>query len=139
MFGITNDPHHVAAGVSTLQEKLRQRRRHLGMTYDQLAARSGISSATAKRIITGEIAAASLGHVVALASAMGLSLVPKDEASAEAMKERAARDQAIRLVKMVQGTSALESQAVSDEEADRLARQSFHRLMAGPPRRIWAQ
>ncbi len=125
--------------IPAIQQKLQQRRRQLGMSYAQLAARSGVSPATAKRMINGDIAAASLGHVVALAAAMGLSLVSREEESAEAMKERAAREQARRLVKMVQGTSALESQAVSDEEAERLARQSFHRLMVGSPRRIWAQ
>lgn len=128
----------IAAIMLAIQQKLRQRRRQLGITYAQLAARSGVSPATAKRIVNGDISAVSIGHVVAVATVMGLSLIAAEDATAESVKERAAREQARRLVKMVQGTSALESQAVSDKEADRLTRQSVHRLMAGPPRRIWA-
>jgi len=38
---------------------------------------------------------------------------------------------------MVQGTSALESQAVDSETYRQMVRQTMHELMAGSRRRLW--
>lgn len=125
--------------MSTLQAKLRKRRKELGIPYEDLAARSGVSVATAKRMLSGSLESATLKHIAAVASAMGMSLEIREESPAVDLKEEAARQQASRLVRMVQGTSALEAQAVDDRQLDKMQRESVHRLMAGSPRRIWAQ
>ncbi len=39
---------------------------------------------------------------------------------------------------MVQGTSALESQAVDAATYQRLIEKSVHELLAGSPRRLWS-
>lgn len=123
----------------TLQQQLQKRRQELGIPYLDLAARSGISIATAKRIVCGELENASLKHISAVAEVMGLSIEMREERSAFQTKEIAAAGQAERLVRMVQGTSTLEAQAVSEDQLDKMRRESVHRLMAGSPRRIWAQ
>jgi transcriptional regulator with XRE-family HTH domain len=122
-----------------LQEILQKRRTEIGIPYPDLAARSGVSVATAKRILCGQIERASLAHVEAVAKVMGVSLVPREDSPAHKVKERAAYQQANRLVRMVQGTSALESQALDSKQAEQLAHESVHRLMAGSPRRVWAR
>jgi transcriptional regulator with XRE-family HTH domain len=124
--------------MAIVLERMRKRRKELGIPYVDLAARSGVSVATVKRIFSGQLGRATLAHVDAVAEAMGLSLSVREVCPAEEFKERAAREKAARLVRMVQGTSTLEAQAVSKKHAKRLARESVHRLMAGSPRRVWA-
>lgn len=124
--------------MTILLEKMRKRRRELGISYVDLAARSGVSVATVKRILSGQVGGASLSHVDAVAQAMGLSLSAREVCPADEFKERAAREKAARLVRMVQGTSALEAQAISEKHAKRLTNESIHRLMAGSPRRVWS-
>jgi len=124
--------------MTTIGQTLSRRRRELGIPFDDLAVRSGVSVATVKRILGGQIGKASFEHVARVAEAMGVSLVTR-QTPAAAVKRAAARRQAERLVGMVQGTSGLEGQAISDKAAEALVRQSVRRLLAGPPRRVWAQ
>jgi hypothetical protein len=42
------------------------------------------------------------------------------------------------IARMVQGSSALESQAVDSDTYRQMVRQSVHELMAGPRRRLWS-
>jgi transcriptional regulator with XRE-family HTH domain len=125
--------------MANLQERLKTRRNELGIPFPDLAARSGVSIATVKRILGGSFDRASFKHVAAIATAMGLDLDLREHCSARQVKERVAKQQAMRLVNMVQGTSALESQAVSSDQLENMVSESFNRLMAGPSRRVWAQ
>jgi transcriptional regulator with XRE-family HTH domain len=124
--------------MNPLQQQLAKRRKELGIPYAALAARSGVSVATAKRILSGQLGNASFDHVAAIARAMGLALGLVEESSATDYREEAARQQARRLVRMVQGTAGLEAQAVDAKAAKKMERESVHRLMAGSPRRVWA-
>lgn len=53
-------------------------------------------------------------------------------------RKQAAREKAVRIAKMVQGTSALEAQAVSSDQYERLIDRSYHELLSGSPRRLWS-
>ena len=125
--------------MAALQFKLQKRRRELGMTYSDLAVRSGVSLATVKRIFGDDMAAASLKHIAALAEAMGLTLDMREDISSDEFKEQAAVKQADRLVRMVLGTSALEAQPVSDKQKESMKRDAVRRLLVGSSRRLWAR
>jgi transcriptional regulator with XRE-family HTH domain len=125
--------------MSILQAKLQNRRKQLGIPYEDLAARSGVSVATAKRILTGHFESASFKHVAAIAETMGLSLDMREESPAFAVRQRAAEQQATRLVRMVMGTSALEAQQISEDQARTLVQESVLRLLQGSPRQVWAK
>lgn len=130
----------MVADLINLSDRLDARRRELGMTYPALAARSGVSEPTVKRILTDSAGAAqraSFAHVAAIALALGMPL-DAQPLDADDFRAAAAREKAERIARMVQGTSALEAQAVDQAAYRRLVERSYHELLAGPPRRLWS-
>lgn len=117
---------------------LEQRRRQLGISRPALAKRSGLSQSTVTRMLSGHLEQASLASVRSLAAAMGIRLATAEEADVQKLREQAAQEKARRLVGLVQGTSALEAQAVDDKSLEQMIRQTVHDLMAGSNRRLWA-
>ncbi|MFZ4431534.1 MAG: helix-turn-helix domain-containing protein [Phycisphaerales bacterium] len=118
--------------------RLKHRREALGMSHATVAARSGVSEPTVKRILGGQLAEASFANVVAIAEALGMT-VGLGETDAEELCRQQARRKAEQIARLVQGTSALESQAVDQTAYERLVERSFHELMAGSRRRLWAE
>jgi len=107
------------------------------MTYSSLAERSGVSEPTVKRILAGRLAEASFENVAAIAEALGMPLLA-DPVDIDAFCERAAQEKAQRAARLVQGTSALEAQAVDQEQYRRLVERSVQELLTGPRRQLWA-
>ena len=106
--------------MSTTQplfEKLENRRRELGLSQSALAERCGVSLPTVHRVLSGHSLSASFENTVAIARALGMELDAVPVVPADEFLERQARKKAERLVGMVQGTSALEAQAVSSRQS----------------------
>ena len=118
-------------------ERLQTRRKMLGIGFQSLALRSGVSIPTVKRIFGGQIAAASFGNIAAIAEALGLSF-ELGESSVDALCRQQARKKAMQVARLVQGTSALESQAVGKDAYKRMVEKSFREILAGPKRKLWA-
>ena len=118
-------------------ERLQTRRKMLGIGIQSLASRSGVSIPTVKRIFGGQIAAASFGNIAAIAEALGLSF-ELGESSVDALCRQQARKKAMQVARLVQGTSALESQAVGKDTYKRIVEKSFREILAGPKRKLWA-
>jgi transcriptional regulator with XRE-family HTH domain len=123
--------------LPNLSSRLSDRRRSLGMTFPALAERSGVSEPTAKRILAGGVAEASFEKVAAIAEALGMPLT-SEPIDADDFREQVAREKARRVARLVQGTSALESQAVDDVQYERLVERSVRELLTGSRRRLWA-
>ena len=124
---------------SLIFAELDLRRRELKMPAAVLAKRSGLSLPTVQRILSGRHLNATWANVVALAAALGEEVVLRPMATSEDLREQQARRKAERLVKMVQGTSALEAQAVEKERLEQMVRRSLHELLAGPARKLWRE
>jgi transcriptional regulator with XRE-family HTH domain len=107
------------------------------MSVAALAERSGVSMPTVKRILGGQIGEASFAKVAAIVQALGVS-IDLDETDADELCRRQARLKAEQIARLVQGTSALESQAVDSETYNRLVEKSYHELLAGSRRRLWS-
>lgn len=122
-----------------LFEKLESRRRELGLSQSALAERSGVSLPTVQRILSGHSAAASFENTVAIAQAVGMQLDAVPIFPAQEILEQQARKKAERLVDMVQGTSALEAQAVSARHLGQMVKKTVQELLAGSRRRLWAE
>lgn len=120
-------------------QALDTRRRELGMGYAFLAQRSGVSLPTVQRILSGNHATASFANVTAVADALGLRLKFSPRDRVEKLRRRQARRKAKRLVRMVQGTSGLEGQAVDPDTVRRLEERTVHELLAGSARRLWGE
>ncbi|MCA9274968.1 MAG: helix-turn-helix domain-containing protein [Phycisphaerales bacterium] len=116
---------------------LRARRRELGMTFEILADRSGVSVSTLKRMLASTASDASMSDTLAVAQALGVTLSARMP-SAEEFREEQAHAKARKLVRMVQGTSALESQGVDDDHIRRMIERTVRDLLNGPRRKLWA-
>ncbi len=120
-----------------------QRRRDLGMPWDALAARSGVSRATVCRLLKDRQTTASLQNVLAVAEALGISIQVDDGVlrsnaiDLEDFIEQQAERQARRLVGMVRGTMGLEGQALAEEESLPLIKKTKRKLLGGPLKNLW--
>ena len=126
------------AALSLTHRLLADRRRQLGMSHAALAAQSGVSEPTVKRILGGKLAEASFENVRAVAEALGVTLAVQ-EIDVDELRRRQARGKAERLVRYVQGNSALEGQGVDDATRERLVERTYHELMAGSGRGLWGE
>jgi transcriptional regulator with XRE-family HTH domain len=117
--------------------QLDHRRRELGMTYETLAQRSGVSVMTVKRMLRKGIEHATFANVAAVAAALGVDIRFVAEQSAFQFRQQAANKAARRIVSLVQSSSALEAQAVDSQGVDEMISQTVHDLMSGPKRNVW--
>ena len=122
---------------------LDSRRRRLGMSKVDLARRAGVSLPTIQRLLTGRESRARIDIVTAIAVALGVevrlgaSMSVHESTGVSAFRLMQARSKARRLARLVQGTMALEADAVSEPLVDEMEEQSVHALLAGPARRLW--
>lgn len=127
----------MAASSISETRALDERRRALRMTLPQLARRSGVSQATVARVLRGEPTVA-LGHVSAVADALGMEVRLQPRASVESLLRRAARMKAERAVALVQATSALEGQGLSRHQFDAMVDRTTRELQATGGKTLWA-
>lgn len=120
--------------------RLDARRRELGMSIAVLAKRSGVSKPTVQRILSGKRQSASFHHVVALAQALGMAVDMAPRTSAGEFRRENALRKAQRLVSVVQGTSAMEGQAITAAgELSDLVDRATDALLGGSRRRLWTE
>jgi transcriptional regulator with XRE-family HTH domain len=127
---------------------LNRRRRELGMSYRVLSELSGVSLPVVQRLLSAKIQAPSFPNVMAIASALGGGIprtLPDGSCtfdfpvSAEKVRERQAEKKARRLVGLVQGTSALEAQAVSGDVYREMIERTSRELLVGSNQRLWGE
>ncbi len=124
--------------TSGILNELSRRRRTLGMPYEELGLRCGISISTLKRVLGGEVTA-SFSTVAAIADALGVDLGTTRADDIAAMRDRQAHAKARRIVALVQGTSALEGQAVDSTDAALMEQRTAAELLSGSPRKLWSR
>lgn len=116
--------------------ELAKRRRDLRMPVETLATRAGVSARTTRRILAGNPHVA-FASVLAVADALGMRDLSHGS-NTDAMRQRQARQKAKQLVKIVQGTSALEGQAVDKTAERHMVARTVTDLLNGPPAALWA-
>jgi transcriptional regulator with XRE-family HTH domain len=114
------------------------RRRRIGMSYAALAKKSGVSMTTVVRILSGKHPAASFENVLAIAEALGMETRFLEGAPAGEFCEHRALEKAEQLIRMLQGTSGLEGQALDADTLGQMKRQTVCELLAGSKRRLWS-
>ena len=118
--------------------KLDKRRQELGMTFEALSRRSEVPVSTLKAIFKKGIEHATFANVAAIADALGVDIEFANEVDSYELLHQQAVKKARDLVGMVQGTSGLESQAVGQNQIEKMTLQLVHQLMAGSRRKLWA-
>lgn len=116
-------------------QRLKMRLKQLGMTYDMVAQRGRTSRATVERFFRGQ--SVGLKQADRIAQALGVTFQLTPLVDVQKMLEQQGEKKARQLVAQVQGTSALEQQAVPEDEAEAMIRQTKHQLLAGSKRRLW--
>jgi transcriptional regulator with XRE-family HTH domain len=122
-----------------LLKSLDERRRELGLSYELLSKRCGVSRPTVQRILSGHHATASFANVLAIAESLGLGLRLDSKVDSRDLKREQAERKAKKLVAVVQGTSGLEGQAVDEESVESMVEQTTHELLAGSKRKLWSE
>ena len=120
-------------------KNLDERRRELGLSYELLSKRCGVSRPTVHRILSGRHAAASFATIVAIAETLGLRLRFDSKVDAHELRRQQAERKAKKLVALVQGTSGLEGQAVDEKAIKSMVEQTTRELLAGPKRKLWRE
>ncbi len=118
---------------------LQKRRQELGLSYELLAQRSGVSRPTVQRILSGRSRTASFASVVAIGNALGLELRFTSAVTPDQLKRQQARTKAKQLTGLVQGTCGLEGQGVNSAGYEAMVEQTTHELLAGSERRLWSE
>lgn len=119
-------------------EKLDKRRQELGMTFEALSKRSDVPVSTLKAIFNRGVEHATFANVAAIARALGVDIELANEVDSYELIHQQAVKKARELVGMVQGTSGLESQALDQNQLEKMILQLVHQLMAGSRRKLWA-
>jgi transcriptional regulator with XRE-family HTH domain len=122
--------------VLMLLRQLESRRKELGMTKQALSQRTGLGSRTVQRVLSGRDAGTTLDTILAIAEALRVKLEPKT-APVYRVKQEQALKKASKLAAMVQGTSALEAQAVPRGELREIKQEIAAKLISGSGRQLW--
>ncbi|HEY7425731.1 MAG TPA: hypothetical protein VH682_15990 [Gemmataceae bacterium] len=120
-------------------EALDKQRRTLKMPLHILAERAHLSRATVCRILKEKRASSSLESVLAVASVLGAEgeLHIQDP---EKLVEQQVQKRAKRIVRMVQGTMALEGQGITDpKHLDQLVETAAREIRAKPRKQLWVR
>lgn len=123
--------------------QLESRRHLLGMSKAGIAKRTGVSLPTVNRILGGKEPSPTLGNLQAIAAALGVivrigAIVDVQELQdVHEFRKARALSKAKHLVGLVQGTMALESQAVDSKTLEQMVEQTVCELLAGPSSRLW--
>jgi transcriptional regulator with XRE-family HTH domain len=126
------------ASLHEIAVKLERRRKALGISRRLLAQRSGVSLPTVTRILSSSTENSTFVNLQSVAHALGMCFEIKNTTNEQDFAEQQAQSKAKKITRLVQGTSALESQAVDDETYQQIIRQTTHELMAGSRRRLWS-
>jgi transcriptional regulator with XRE-family HTH domain len=122
-----------------LLKDLDKRRRDLGLSYELLSKRCGVSRPTVQRILSGHHVAASFANIMAIAESLGFGLRFDSKVDTRKLKREQAERKAKKLVALVQGTSGLEGQAVDEKTVESMVEQTTHELLAGSKRKPWSE
>ena len=131
------------SSTAPLLVELDERRRRLRMSRASLAHRAGLSVPTVQRLLSGRESGPRLDTVARVAGALGVEVLLSDSprvrelVSASALRAEQARAKARHIARLVQGTMALEAEAVGPETLGRMEEDGYHSLLAGPARRLW--
>ena len=129
--------------MKQIYEQLDSRRAHLGMSKVNLARRAGVSLPTVQRLLSGREGRARADILCAIAEALGVEVRLSGSPSVSepiepsSFRDARAREKAAQLTKLVQGTMALEAEAVDGRTLKQLTDQTVRALLAGPGRRLW--
>ena len=116
---------------------LGRRRRELRMPISALSERANTSVSTVKRVLAGDTSVG-YGTLCRIAEAMGVSF-EANARSPRSVIQKEAKRKAKLVARMVQGTSAMEAQAVDTETLNRIAQATEAKLITRLGGMLWGK
>jgi len=101
-----------------LIEQIIARKEHLSITIENLAKLSGIGIRTINRLLKNEDV--KLSTVEAVTNVLGLDFAGNEQISLEELQKQRAKQKALYLASVVQGTSALEMQGLDTDSINKI-------------------
>ena len=101
-----------------LIEQIVARKEHLNITIENLAKLSGVGIRTINRLLKNEDV--KLSTVEAVTNILGLDFAGNEQISLVELQKRRAKEKALYLASIVQGTSALEMQGLEEESINKI-------------------
>ena len=101
-----------------LVQKIRERKKQLGITVENLAKLSGVGVRTVNRLLNNEDV--KLSTVEAVTTLLGLDFAGNEVVSLETLKRQRAHQKALFLASIVQSTSTLEMQGLDTEHINKI-------------------
>ncbi len=120
-----------------LLEKIKNRRKKLGITVENLAILSQVGTKTIMRFFSGDDV--KLSTVEKLTSVLGLDFAGNEIVDIKTLKEKRAKQKAIYIVSLTQDTSALEMQGLEDKYIQKLIEETKQEFLNGQYKKnLWA-
>ena len=112
-----------------LLQKIKDRRKEIGITIDNLSSISQLGTKTVSRFFTG--ADVNLSTVERITQVLGLDFAGNEVINIKALKEKRAEEKALYIVSLVQDTSALEMQGLESNEIKSLIEDTKKQFLTG--------
>ena len=112
-----------------LLQKIKDRRKEIGITIDNLSSISQLGTKTVSRFFTG--ADVKLSTVERITQVLGLDFAGNEVINIKALKEKRAEEKALYIVSLVQDTSALEMQGLESNEIKSLIKDTKKQFLTG--------
>ncbi len=120
-----------------LLEKIKNRRKELGITVENLAILSQVGAKTIMRFFSGDDV--KLSTVEKLTSVLGLDFAGNEIIDSKTLKEKRARQKATYIVSLTQDTLALEMQGLEDSYIQKLIEETKQEFLVGKYKKnLWA-
>ena len=101
-----------------LMKQITIRKEQLGITIENLAKLSGVGTRTINRLLKNEDV--KLSTVEAVTNLLGLDFAGNEQIPLQELEKQRAKEKALYLASIVQGTSALEMQGLEDESINKI-------------------
>ena len=112
-----------------LLQKIKDRRKEIGITIDNLSSISQLGTKTVSRFFTG--ADVKLSTVERITKVLGLDFAGNEVINIKTLKEKRAEEKALYIVSLVQDTSALEMQGLESNEIKSLIEDTKKQFLTG--------
>ena len=120
-----------------LLEKVKQRRKNVGITIDNLAKVSNLGFRTVTRFFAGDDV--KLSTVEKITEVLGLDFAGNEVVNIQTLKNKRAEQKALYIVSLVQDTSVLEMQGLEKNELNQLLQETKQEFLTGEYQdNLWA-
>ena len=118
-------------------EKIKERKKSLGLTIDNIAKLSNLGNRTVTRFFAGEDV--KLSTLERITNIMGLDFAGNEIVDIKTLKEQRAKEKALYIVSLVQDTSSLEMQGLDSDKIEQLINETKEQFLTGDYRKnLWA-